>query len=63
MPEPIIVFRISRYFLDRINEYCKEEKITYTELFNRAVEHLCKKYLGECYEKGTHSRRKNRVEC
>jgi len=61
MPAPVVIFRVSNWFLDRINEYCKEEGLTYTELLNRAIIHLCKKYLGESYGEGKNSRRKNRV--
>jgi|GEM_PF-5156107 len=61
MPAPLVIFRVSNWFLERINEYCKEEKITYTELLNRAIIHLCKKYLGEDYAKRKDGRRKNRV--
>jgi len=43
----IIVFRLSREFLSQINEYCEREKISYSELFDRAIDHLCKKYLEE----------------
>lgn len=45
MSERVIVFRVSRWFLERINSYCKEEGITYAELFERAIKLLCKKYL------------------
>jgi hypothetical protein len=61
MTEPIIVFRVSKWFLEQINEYCKEEGVTYTELLNRTIKHLCKKYLGECHGERTDGRRKNRV--
>jgi len=61
MAEPVVIFRVSNWFLDRINEYCKEEKITYTELLNRSIIHLCKKYLGEDYAKRKNCRRKDRV--
>jgi hypothetical protein len=61
MAGTIIVFRVSNWFLEKINEYCKEERITYSELLNRAIVHLCKKYLGECHGERAHGRRKNRV--
>ena len=61
MAEPVIVFRVSKWFLEQINEYCKEKKITYTELFNHAIKILCEKYLGESHGERTNSRRKNRV--
>jgi hypothetical protein len=47
MPEKVIVFRVSNWFLGKINEYCQSEKISYAELFSRAINHLCKKYLVE----------------
>jgi metal-responsive CopG/Arc/MetJ family transcriptional regulator len=57
----VIVFRVSREFLSEINEFCKREKISYSELFHKAIEHLCKKYLGGDNEKRESSGRKNRV--
>jgi hypothetical protein len=47
MAERIIVFRVSSWFLERINEYCKSEGISYRELFERAIDFLCQKYLVE----------------
>ena len=47
MAERIIVFRISHWFLERINEYCRREGISYKELFERAIDFLCQKYLVE----------------
>jgi hypothetical protein len=61
MPKPVIIFRVSNWFLDQINEYCKEERITYAELLNRAIVHLCRKYLGEDYAERKKRGRKNRV--
>ncbi|MCI4463757.1 MAG: hypothetical protein JHC30_06275 [Caldisericum sp.] len=61
MAEPVIIFRVSKWFLERINDYCKEEQLSYTELLNRAIVHLCRKYLGEDYAERKNSRRKNRV--
>jgi hypothetical protein len=47
----IIVFRVSKEFLSQINDYCSKEKISYSELFDRAIDHLCKKYLEGEYER------------
>jgi hypothetical protein len=61
MSDRIIVFRVSKEFLKQINNYCEQEQISYSELFNRAIEHLCKKYLGGDNEKRESSRRKDRL--
>jgi hypothetical protein len=45
--ERVIVFRVSDWFFERINEYCKREGVSYAELFSRAIEYLCSKYLEE----------------
>ena len=55
MAEKIIVFRVSNWFLEQINEFCRKEGISYKELFERAIDLLCKKYLGEGNEKGEDS--------
>jgi len=60
MAERIIVFRVSRWFLERINNYCREEGISYAELFERAINLLCKKYLEGNNAKNEDSRRANR---
>jgi hypothetical protein len=57
----VVVFRVSDWFFERINEYCKRERISYAKLFNKAMEHLCEKYLsGEDYEKGKDSGEEDR---
>jgi hypothetical protein len=43
----VIVFRVSNYFFDLINEFCRARGMSYAELFERAIEYLCEKYLGE----------------
>jgi hypothetical protein len=48
--ERVIVFRVSDWFFERINEYCKREGVSYAELFRRAVEYLCRRYLEEGVE-------------
>jgi hypothetical protein len=49
----LVVFRVSDWFCDRINEYCKERGVSYAGLFNKAIERLCEKYLkGGGYEEG-----------
>ena len=63
MSERVIVFRVSRWFLEKINEYCKTEGISYAELFERAIEHLCKKYLEEENVKSKNSRGADRDSC
>jgi len=63
MKKPVVVFRVSNWFLDRINEYCRSQGLTYAELINRAIAHLCQKYQEECNEKRASSRSENRVEC
>jgi hypothetical protein len=55
MAEKIIVFRISNWFLEQINEFCRKEEISYKELFERAIDLLCKKYLEDSNEKGKDS--------
>jgi hypothetical protein len=47
MSEKVVVFRVSNWFFDRINEYCKAEGISYVELFSRAIKRLREKYLEE----------------
>ena len=59
----IIVFRVSREFLSQINDFCEREKISYSELFHKAIEHLCKKYLEEENVKSKNSRGADRDSC
>jgi predicted DNA binding CopG/RHH family protein len=60
MSERIIVFRVSNWFLERINKFCRKEGISYKELFERAIDLLCKKYLEDSDEEGKDGRREDR---
>jgi hypothetical protein len=61
MAEKVVVFRVSSWFLRKINEYCQSEKISYAELFSRAINHLCQKYLvEEDYAEAENSGREDR---
>ena len=61
MAGKVVVFRVSEWFLEKINEYCEKERISYAKLFNKAMEHLCEKYLsGEDYEERKDSGEKDR---
>jgi hypothetical protein len=44
MAKKVIIFRVSKWFLNKINEFCKNENLSYSELFKRAVKHLENKY-------------------
>jgi hypothetical protein len=45
MVKKVIIFRVSKWFFNKINEFCKNENISYTVLFKRAIKHLENKYL------------------
>jgi hypothetical protein len=63
MSHKVIVFRVSREFLGQINRFCEEEKITYSELFHKAIEYLCKKYLRGENDEGKSNRGEDRLNC
>jgi hypothetical protein len=63
MAYKVIVFRVSRDFLGQINRFCEEEKITYSDLFHKAIEYLCEKYLKGGNNEGESNRGEDRFNC
>jgi len=59
-----IVIRVSNFLLDHMHEFCKRENITYSELFEQAIQKLIEKYLPEeSYEQKDTCGSEDRDDC